>query len=334
MTLIYSTGDELLVGQNVRRSIALVLNASAHPRPPKCRTPHWKTTSRGAQAFLHVCNYWRAILLGHCKAWSNIHLKGQVPGLFAWQMTRTRDAPLNVTIHLHDRVLNSEGSLLHTFYASVKTIRQHRHRIRTLSASATRFHSFQNLFNFELLSLKELAWEGTGLGRPTRLSGPVWDMNRCPKLRCLSVKGTLDWPMKATTGLAKFKLESLMTVTIKDISGFFHDNQVLKALEFINLTVPVPILGETRPTKLPNLPALSCCNVAHGSGLPSLSLPAIENLSIRPSEGPLQWSPTIWSTLSIPVRITSPNVKHPGWVSGFDRICVTGSDDTYHIHVR
>ncbi|KAF9650100.1 hypothetical protein BDM02DRAFT_3112714 [Thelephora ganbajun] len=38
-------------------------------------------TLRDVISLTHVCRYWRAILLNHNGVWSDIHLKGQDPGI-------------------------------------------------------------------------------------------------------------------------------------------------------------------------------------------------------------------------------------------------------------
>ena len=268
-------------------------------------------------SLVHVCHYWRAILLNHCGAWSNVHLRGQDPNFLAWQMAYSRSAPLDVTVHFYS---NSGNRLLHNFQASVKTIREHRERVRSLSVHAVRHHYPRNLFGFEFPNLEELAWDVRGLDPPVQLVG-------APKLWSLSVKGTLNWPVVSVTGLTRFKLEGPMAVTVTDISNFLKQNNTLKSLEFANLHVPAGTPGQIRSVKLHNLTALSFRNVEHGHILSCLSLPALENLYVGSFEQPIWWSRTVWHNLTLPSGIASLNVKYCGWEGGFDRVRITGFDD-------
>ena len=280
-------------------------------------------------SLVHVCRFWRAILLGHCGAWSNVHLRGQDPNFLAWQITYSQSAPLDITVHLYHRIFSPGDRPLQNFQASMKTVREHRQRVRSLSVHLDRYDCFRGFFNFDLPNLEELAWEGLGLGRQAHLfSAPVWNVNRYPKLRRLSVKGTLDWPMGSTTGLTRFKLEGPMTVTVADISNFLERNSALEYLELVNLHVPPGTPGRTKRVKLHKLTTLSFRNVEHGHVFSCISLPALENLHIRPLEQPAWRTPTVWDDLPLPSGLTSLDVKYLGWEEGFDRVRITGLDDT------
>jgi len=155
-------------------------------------------------------------------------------------MAFSKSAPLDVTAHLHNRVSNYRS--LHNFEASVKAIRDCRQRVRSLSVHIPRDDSLQDALDFELPNLEELAWEEIDLEpQPHLIGNPVWNANRYPKLRRLSLKGTLDWPMAFTAGLTRFKFEGPMTVTVTDISNFLEANSALESLELVNLHVPAGV---------------------------------------------------------------------------------------------
>lgn len=278
-------------------------------------------------SLVHVCRYWRAVLLNYCGVWTNIHLKGQDPDFLAWQMTLSQSAPLDVTVHLYQLILNSGDRLLHNFQACMETVQEHRQRVRSLSVRLNRDDFFRGFFNFDLPNLEELAWEDMGY-RPARLDVPVWDANWYPKLRHLSVNGTLHWPMESTTGLTRFKLEGPMTVTLANISNFLERNRTLEHLELVNIHVPPGTPGQAKCIKLHNVTVLSFRNVEHGHVFPCISLPALRNLHIGSFEQPALWTPTVWGNLSLPSGITSLDVKYRGWEGGFDSICIRGFDDT------
>ena len=242
-------------------------------------------------------------------------------------MAFPKTAPLDITAHLHNRVSNYRS--LHKFETSVKAIRDYRQRVRSLSVHIPRDDSFQDVLDFELPNLEELAWEEIDLEHQAHLIGnPVRNANRYPKLRRLSLKGTLDWPMAFTAGLTRFKFEGPMTVVVADISNFLEANSALESLELINLHVPTEALQQTRRIGLHNLTTLSLSNVEYGRVFRCMSLPALENLHIGPFDQPAGWSWTVWDNISFPSGITSLNVKYLGWEGGLDRVCITGFDNT------
>ena len=269
-------------------------------------------------------------MLNHCTAWSNVHLKGQDPNFLVWQMTHTQNAPLDITVHLYQRILHSGNRLRHNFQTCVDTVREHRQRVRSLYVRLNRYDCFRGYFNFDLPNLEELAWEDMGLDHHERLLNlPAWNANRYPKLRRLSVKGTPDWPMESTKGLTRFRLEGPMTVTLANISNLLEQNGTLEHLELANLHVPAGTPGQlTKCIKLHNLTTLSFRNVEHGHVFPCISLPVLRTLHIGSFEQQTLWTPTVWHNLSLPSGITSLNVKYRGWEGGFDRVCITGFDDT------
>ena len=277
-------------------------------------------------SLIRVCRYWRAILFNHCGVWSNVHLKGQDPDFLAWQMEFSKSAPLDVTAHLHQRVSGYRS--LHNFQASVDSIRGCRRRVRSLSVHIPRDDFFQDAFDFELSNLEELAWEEMDLDPPAPLIGnPVWNTERCPKLRSLSLKGTLDWPAGFVTGLTRFKFEGPMTLFVTNISLFLEANTTLESLELVNLHVPSGTPQQARRIGLHNLTTLSLSNVEYGHVFTCMSLPALESLHIGTFDQPALWSWTVWHNLSLPSGITSLNVKYLGWEDGLDRVRITGFDD-------
>ena len=283
-------------------------------------------------SFIHVCRYWRTILLNHCAAWSNILVRGQDPDFLTWQIEYSQNAPLDVTVYLYQRVSNSGDHFRHNFQTCMRTIQEHRNRVRSLSVHLNQHDFFRGLFNFDLPNLEEFAWEDMGPYRPAhRPTAPAWNANRCPNLRCLSVKGTLDFTMEPTTGLTRFKLEGPMTVALADISNLLERNRTLEYLELSDLHVPAGTAGRTKCIKLHNVTVLSFRNVEHGRIFPCISLPALEHLHIGSFDQPNRWTSTVWGNLCIPSGITSLNVKYRGWEGGFDWVCITGFDNT-HTH--
>ena len=163
--------------------------------------------------------------------------------------------------------------------------------------------------------------------QPHLISNPVWNANRYPKLRRLSLKGTLDWPMGFTAGLTKFKFEAPMTVAVTDISNFLEAKTALESLELVNLHAPAGIPQQTRRIALHGLTTLSLSNLEYGRVFPCMSLSALESLHIGPFDQPSWWSWTVCDNLSLPSGITSLNVKYLGWEGGLDRVRVTRFDD-------
>lgn len=280
-------------------------------------------------SLLQVCSYWRTILLDYSKAWSNVHLKGQDMEFLAWQMSLSRNAPLDVTVHFHDYIFNT-GHLAHRYFReSAEAIRESGRRVRSVSVRTARSDHFQDFFGFELPNLEELAWENTGFGRPTHLlDAQVWDPNLYPKLRCLLIKGNLAWPMQSITGLTRFRLEGPMIVTVTAICNFLRRNETLESIELVNLGVPLPVREETKCVELHNLTSLSFHDVAHGHLFPFIHIPVLMDLSIRPLEHQSRWSPNVWCSLSLPVGITSLEVEYLGCEGSLDQVRITGYNDT------
>jgi hypothetical protein len=282
---------------------------------------------KNLMSFVRVCRYWRTTLLNHCGVWSNVLLRGQDPNFLAWQMSYSQNAPLDIAIH--QRIYDSGGRLLRNFHACMKTIREHRHRVRSLSVRLSRYDFFWGCFNFDLPNLEEFAWEDMGPhGVVHFLTTPAWNVNRYPNLRRLSVRGTLDFPVGSATGLTRFKLEGPMVVTLADISNCLEQNSTLECLELVNLHVLGGIPGQTKCIKLHNVTTLLLHNLEHGHLFPYLSLPALGNLHIGSFKPPNWWTPAVWGDFPLPSGITSLNVKYRGWEGGFDSACITGSDDT------
>lgn len=284
-------------------------------------------------SFVHVCRYWRTILLNHCAAWSNILVRGQDPNFLTWQIENSQSAPLDVTVHLYQRISNSGDHFRLNFQTCMRTIQEHRNRVRSLSVHLNQHDFFRGLFNFDLPNLEEFAWEDMGPYRPAhRPTAPVWNADRCPNLRRLSVKGTLDFTMEPTTGLTRFKLEGPMIVSLADISNLLERNRTLEHLELVDLHVPAETPGKKKCIGLHNVTVLSFRNVEHGHIFPCISLPALEHLHIGSFDQLTWWTSTVWGNLCIPSGITSLHIKYRSWLrlreGGFDRIYITGFDDT------
>lgn len=121
-----------------------VLRNHARPIPSRitlydlrtCRhSPEYDSTPtlRDVISLTHVCRYWRAILLNHNGAWSDIHLRGQNPGFVTQQLERCGGAALSVNVHLQFWMFRRENTrLLNNIREALTDVHLHRNQVRRL----------------------------------------------------------------------------------------------------------------------------------------------------------------------------------------------------------
>ena len=286
-------------------------------------------TLRDVISLTHVCRYWRAILLNHNNVWSDIHLKGQDPNMVARQIERCGDAALSVNVHLQFWMFRRENTrLLDNLRETLKDIRLRRDQVRRLVVHIACCQAFHQYFNFDLPNLEELVWEDVCVQHAiTHNSNPPDpEHNWLPRLRHLSAKKTLYWPVEFTSGLTTFKLEGHMTITPEKLIAFLRRNPTLESLELINLHVPYHFLPE-EPVELDHLTKLSIQNVEHGHIFPYVTLPALKSLEIGPFEQPQpRWVDSVWFGLQVPSKITAITITYHGFGRDQNRISVVGFD--------
>jgi len=287
-------------------------------------------TLKDVISLTHVCHYWRAILLNHSGVWSDIHLKGQDPGLVAQQLERCGDTALSVNVHLQFWMFRREnGRLLNNLREALTNIRLHQNQVRRLVVHISCCQAFHQYFNFDLPNLEELVWEDLCMQHAiTHNSNPPDpEHNRFPRLRHLSVKKSLYWPVEFTNGLTSFKLEGHMTVTPEKLTGFLRRNPALESLELTNFHVPYRFLPD-KPIELDHLTKLSIRNVEHGHIFPYVAVPALSSLDIGPFEQPPRWVGSVWYGLQVPSGITALIITYHGPEGDRDKISVVGFDKT------
>jgi hypothetical protein len=283
-------------------------------------------TLRDVISLTHVCRYWRAILLNHNGAWSDIHLRGQNPGFVTQQLERCGDAALSVNVHLQFWMFRRENTrLLNNIREALTDVRLHRNQVRRLAVHIACCQAFHQYFNFDFPNLEELVWEDLCMQHATTHNSnpPDPEHNRLPKLRHLSVKKTFFWPVEFTSGLTSFKLEGYMTVPPEKLTGFLRRNPALESLELINLHVPYHFLPD-EPIELDHLTKLSLRNVEHGHIFPYIALPALKSLDIGPFEQPPRWVGSVWFGLQVPSGITALTITYHGADGDQDKISVVG----------
>ena len=287
-------------------------------------------TLRDVISLTHVCRYWRTVLLNHNGVWSDVHLKGQDPGLVVQQLKRCGDAALSVNVHLQFWMFRRENiRLLNNLRETLTDIRLHRNQVRRLVVHIACCQIFHQYFNFDLPNLEELVWEDLCVQHATTHSSnpPDPEHNRMPRLRHLSVKKSLHWPVELTSGLTTFKLEGHMVVAPEKLTGFLRRNPALETLELINLHVPYNFLPD-KAVELDHLTRLSIQNVEHGHIFPYIALPALKGLEIGPFDQPPRWVGSVWFGLQVPSGITALTITYHGFEGDRDKISVVGFDNT------
>jgi hypothetical protein len=270
-------------------------------------------TLRDVISLTHVCRYWRTILLNSNSVWSDVYLKGQDPGLISQQLERCGDAALNVNVHLPFWMFRRENlRLLNNLRGTLTDIRLRRDQVRRLVVRIACCQAFHQYFNFDLPNLEELVWEDLCMQHAITHNStpPDPEYNRLPRLRHLSVKKSLFWPLEFTSGLTTFKLEGNMTVGLEKLIGFLQRNLTVETLELINLNVPYQFLPQ-RSIELDYLTKLSIRNVEHGHIFPYITLPGLKSLEVGPFEQPPpRWVGSIWFGLQVPPGITALTITH------------------------
>jgi hypothetical protein len=125
----------------------------------------------------------------------------------------------------------------------------------------------------------------------------------------LSVKKSLDWPMKFAAGLTRFKLEGPMVVPVASLADFLQQNQSLEHLELVNVCIPF-VLSRTQPIALNRLATLLTHNVENGHMLSHVTLPKIRTIELAPVHPPREWYPTVWSALQLPSDVDTISLHY------------------------
>lgn len=314
------------IGRLPPELLSLIFELVATP-PEYDSTP----TLRDVISLTHVCHYWRTILLNHNRVWSDIHLKGQDPGLVTQQLERCGDAALSVNVHLQFWMFRRENTrLLNNLRGALTNIRLRRDQVRRLVVHIACCQAFHQYFNFDLPNLEELVWEDLCMQHAITHNSdpPDPEHNRLPRLRHLSVKKTFYWPVEFTSGLTTFKLEGNMTIAPGKLTNFLRRNPTLESLELVNLHVPYEFLPE-RTIELDHLTKVSIRNVEHGHILPYVALPALEDLEIGPFEQPPpRWVNSVWFGLQVPPGITTLAITYHGSEEDRNRVSAVGFDKT------
>ncbi|KAF9650328.1 hypothetical protein BDM02DRAFT_3127798 [Thelephora ganbajun] len=270
------------------------------------------STIKGIVSLARVCRYWRDTILHQSELWSDVHLRGQSPESVAKQIARCRGAPLRVYLHLpHWVFLPEERTLLQNLTEAMSLITDRRNQIRSLTVRIAGCRAFHDYFDVNFPNLEELVWDDLCVDNsPSHDSTPADRSNRpLPNPRYLSVKRSLDWPMKFATGLMRFKLEGPMIVPVVALLDCLRQNQTLEHLELVNLTIPF-VVPRTQPITLSRLATFSTRNVENGHILSHVTLPRIRTIELAPVHPPREWFPTVWSGLQVPSDVDTVSLHY------------------------
>ena len=286
---------------------------------PPAHNPTASTTS-GIVSLVRVCRHWRETILHQSELWSDVHLKGQNPKFVAQQIARCHGAPLRVYLHLpHWVFLPEERTILQNLVGAMSLIADHRNQVRRLTVRIAGCRVFHDHFDLDFPNLEEFVWDDLCVeNSPSHGSTPADRSKlRLPNLSYLSVKKSLDWPMKFAAGLTRFKLEGSMIVPVAAFTDFLRQNQSLECLELFNVSIPF-VVSRTQPVVLNRLVTFLTHNVENGHLLSHITLPRIRNIELAPVHPPREWFPTIWSGLQLPVDVDTISLH-------YDRAIGTGS---------
>lgn len=180
-------------------------------------------------------------------------------------------------------------------------ITDRRSQVRSLTVRIADCCIFHDHCSLEFPNLEELVWDDLCVeNSPSHGSTPADRFKRRPpSLRYLSVKKSLNWPMKFAAGLTKFKLEGPRVVPVAVFVDFLQQNQSLERLELMGVSIPFSLL-RTRPIALNRLVTLLTHNVEHGHILPSVALPRVRTVELAPVQPLREWFPTVCSGLELP----------------------------------
>ena len=300
--------DERPINRLPQNVLAVIFSLAATPSAHD----HTASTIGGIVSLALVCRYWRDTTLHQSELWSDIHLKGQNPEFVAQQVARCRGAPLRVHLHLpHWVFLPEERALLQNLTRAVSLITDRRNKVRKLTVRIASCRIFHDHFSLDFPDLKELFWDDLCVeNSPSHGSTPADRSKRqLPNLKYLSVKKSLDWPMKFAAGLTRFKLEGPMVVPVVAFVDFLRQNQSLEHLELVNVTIPF-VLSRTQPIVMTRLATFSTHNVENGHILSHITLPRIRTIELAPVHPPREWFPTIWSGLQLPSDVDTISLHY------------------------
>lgn len=270
------------------------------------------STTRGIVSLARVCRHWRDTILHQSELWSDVHLKGQKPEYVAQQIARCRGASLKVHLHLpHWVFLPEERTILQNLTGAMSLIADHRNQVRRLTIRIAGCRVFHDHFNLDFPNLEELIWDDLCVeNSPSHDANPADRSKRqLPNLRYLSVKKSLDWPMKFATGLTRFKLEGPMVVPVTAFTDFLRQNQSLEHLELVNVSIPF-VVSRTRPIILNRLATFLTHNVENGHILSHITFPKIRSIELAPVDPPREWYPTVWSGLRLPSNVDTISLHY------------------------
>ena len=266
----------------------------------------------GIISLARVCRYWRDTTLNQSELWSDVHIKGENPEFVARQVVRSSGAPLRVYLHLpHWVFLPEEPLLLQNLTGAMALISDHQHQVRSLTVRIAGCRLFHDYFSINFRNLEALIWDDLcAENSPSHDSTPADKSKRqLPNLRYLSVKKSLDWPMKFATGLTKFKLEGPMVVPTTAFADFLRQNQSLEHLELVNVSIPF-VLSRTQPIVLNRLATLLTHNVENGHILSHTTISRIRTIELAPVHPPREWFPTVWSGLQLPSDVDTISLHY------------------------
>jgi len=284
----------------------------------------------GITSLAQVCRHWRDITLQQPELWSDVHLKGQDPEFVSQQVTRCRGAPLRVYLHLpHWIFLPEERKLLQNLTGAMSLITGHRNQLRSLTVRIAGCRLFHDYFDLDLPHLEELVWDDLCVENSSSHDSTPTDRLKCqlPNLRYLSVKKSLDWPMKFATGLTIFKLEGPIVAPVTTLADFLRRNQSLEHLELVNVCIPFT-LPRTQPIVLNQLATFLTHNAESGNILSHVTLPKVQTVELAPILPPREWFPTAWSGLQLPsdVHTISLHYNHAIGAGSSMEISIVGTN--------
>jgi hypothetical protein len=300
--------DERPINRLPQNVLAIIFSFAAAPS-----AHHPAASAIGTIVSLaRVCRRWKDITLRQSELWSGIHLKGQDPGSVAKQIARSCGAPLRVYLHLpHWVFLPEERTLLRNLTGAMALISDHRNQVRSLTVRIAGCRVFHDHFDLDFPNLEEFVWDDLCVENSPSHGSALTDQSRprLPNLRYLSVKKSLDWPLKFTAGLTKFKLEGPMVVPVVVFTDFLRQNQTLERLELVNVCIPFA-LSRTPTIALNRLATFLTHNVENGHILSHMTLPRIRTIELVPVHPPREWFPTVWSGLQLPSDVDTISLHY------------------------
>jgi len=300
--------DERPINRLPQNVLAIIFSFATAPSAHE-PTP---STIKGVVSLAWVCRYWRETTLLQPELWSDIRLKGQNPESVAQQVARCRGAPIRVHLHLpHWVFLPEERALLQNLTRALSFITDRRTQVRSFTVRIAGCRVFHDYFDLDFPNLEELVWDDVCVeNSPSHGSTPAdRSKGQLPSLKYLSVKKSLDWPMKFATGLTRFKLEGPMVAPVAVFADFFRQNRSLEHLELVNVCIPF-VLSRTQPITLDRLVTFLTHNVENGHILSGITLPRIRTIELAPVHPPREWFPTVWSGLQLPSDVDTISLHY------------------------